>query len=793
MTVVCTIEDCPWKITARAIGDSNIVQVHTFRNVHNHCLEDVALSQPLDFVRQHGIQLTYLQAWQMKEKAKECIYGQPKNYYKLLSWMCERMIATNPGSSVELSYSDDDHFEKLFIAHSISIEGFVRGCQPIIAIDSAHMSGPYGGALFSATAYDANDSMFPLAFGVMSSENYEDWLWFLEKLKIVVGNKEVIIISDRHPTLLRSVPEVFGIENHAYCYCHLKENLVVSCPSITHEGTRVKKMHCNSYIALHMEAHVQVSFYACEASRRVQELERCIGPKIEAKVQENIAKGAVYPVTPFMNGVFGGWQMLGIPCEHATAIIISIGQNVTDFVDDCYKYPMQELIYGGSFSGIETHDMPTVDDDGLVRSITGRLKMATGSAVNVNEQHVSQVMGIPNSGEDLVIVKRTGPPTAHTLSGFWSKTLTICPLDTIWDSDLGVQRNWAKFLLQHLEDALGNIGKSNLLTSEAASCSSSFLYGIFYMPSVIVEVTRPLAAAWSDDVIKRRLAAEISTFGGYGHVDAQEQPQSTPHMQLPSVASTSTAGDDATEVIKPASREFFRPLPIIEHHTKDQPMRPTPVRQPSAEEIEPEDSLVPTPHSPVGMGPSPAPTYSEPLVPQSQAEASLPAKRWVNSMIVAIVSRMMNGQQAPPARAHFFEPSFSVVLSNLKSNATTQVILERCAMYLDPDTLGHDLSSCDMMFIPVCENNHWHVHVVNFAAGRVEILSSLPLRRGNNISAATRRLSMALHKALHAYRIHMDADVSSFVHVQPHLLQQLNGSDCGVLVLKFMEFWNGRP
>ncbi|RVW69839.1 hypothetical protein CK203_061170 [Vitis vinifera] len=47
MTVVCTIEDCPWKITARAIGDSNIVQVHTFQNVHNHCLEDVALSRPL--------------------------------------------------------------------------------------------------------------------------------------------------------------------------------------------------------------------------------------------------------------------------------------------------------------------------------------------------------------------------------------------------------------------------------------------------------------------------------------------------------------------------------------------------------------------------------------------------------------------------------------------------------------------------------------------------------------------------------------------------------------------------
>ena len=51
-------------------------------------------------------------------------------------------------------------------------------CCPIIYIyiyiDSSHMSGPYGGALFSASAYDGNDSMFPLAFGVVGSENYED-------------------------------------------------------------------------------------------------------------------------------------------------------------------------------------------------------------------------------------------------------------------------------------------------------------------------------------------------------------------------------------------------------------------------------------------------------------------------------------------------------------------------------------------------------------------------------------------------------------------------------------------
>ena len=92
-----------------------------------------------------------------------------------------------------------------------------------MAIDSSHMSGPYGGALFSAITYDANDCMFPLACGIMSLENFEDWSWFLEKLKTIVRDKKVII-SYKHPTLLQSVPKIFGVENCAYCYWHLKEN-----------------------------------------------------------------------------------------------------------------------------------------------------------------------------------------------------------------------------------------------------------------------------------------------------------------------------------------------------------------------------------------------------------------------------------------------------------------------------------------------------------------------------------------------------------------------------------------
>ena len=41
---------------------------------------------------------------------------------------------------------------------------------------------------------------------------------------MVIGEREVIIISCRHQGIICSVSEVFGSENHAHCYRHIKEN-----------------------------------------------------------------------------------------------------------------------------------------------------------------------------------------------------------------------------------------------------------------------------------------------------------------------------------------------------------------------------------------------------------------------------------------------------------------------------------------------------------------------------------------------------------------------------------------
>ena len=46
MTAICVVEGCHWKVTAHVVGRTKIVQVYTFRNEHNHSLEDVSIFEP---------------------------------------------------------------------------------------------------------------------------------------------------------------------------------------------------------------------------------------------------------------------------------------------------------------------------------------------------------------------------------------------------------------------------------------------------------------------------------------------------------------------------------------------------------------------------------------------------------------------------------------------------------------------------------------------------------------------------------------------------------------------------
>ena len=58
---------------------------------------------------------------------------------------------------------------------------------------------------------------------------------------MVIGERDVILISDRHQGIIRSVSEVFGSENHAHCYRHIKENLSSFLTKLNIKGRKEKE------------------------------------------------------------------------------------------------------------------------------------------------------------------------------------------------------------------------------------------------------------------------------------------------------------------------------------------------------------------------------------------------------------------------------------------------------------------------------------------------------------------------------------------------------------------------
>ncbi|XP_020102105.1 uncharacterized protein LOC109719725 [Ananas comosus] len=113
----------------------------------------------------------------------------------------------------------------MFIAFGASIQGFLRGCRPFVCLDGAHLKGKFKGIIVSAIALDGNNSMFPVAYGVVESENAESWEWFLVALKEAIGCPNGLVLSsDRQKGLDKALLAVYPTAEHRECMRHLYSN-----------------------------------------------------------------------------------------------------------------------------------------------------------------------------------------------------------------------------------------------------------------------------------------------------------------------------------------------------------------------------------------------------------------------------------------------------------------------------------------------------------------------------------------------------------------------------------------
>ncbi|KAK2987441.1 hypothetical protein RJ640_018578 [Escallonia rubra] len=253
----CASEGCPWRIRAVKLTNSpaftirSIGGTHTCgrnaQNGHHQASVDWIVSfieerlreninyKPKDILcdirKEYGITIPYKQAWRAKERGLQAIYGSSEEGYYLLPSYCEQIKKANPGSIAEVStIGADNRFQRLFVSFSASIYGFLNGCLPIVGLGAVQLKSKYLGTLLSATSFDADGGLFPLAFGVVDVENDESWMWFLSELlkalEIKTGKmQQLTFLSYGQKGIMDAVKRKFPSCFNAICMRHLTESI----------------------------------------------------------------------------------------------------------------------------------------------------------------------------------------------------------------------------------------------------------------------------------------------------------------------------------------------------------------------------------------------------------------------------------------------------------------------------------------------------------------------------------------------------------------------------------------
>ncbi|XP_070014326.1 uncharacterized protein [Nicotiana sylvestris] len=196
--LICVGENCTWHFKATSINDSVMFKVRNFNSHHTCSLMDNTFIQrkptamvvdsmvipkhsdpktiytpkdiQFDMLSEHGMNLTYMQAWREKEKALQFLRGHPvDSYYKLPSYLYT-LEKTYPGSIVKLKKTDDDCFLYVFVVMCTSISGW-EYCRPVVVVDETSLKSTYMGIMLTASTMDATGTKLPLAYAVVDSEN----------------------------------------------------------------------------------------------------------------------------------------------------------------------------------------------------------------------------------------------------------------------------------------------------------------------------------------------------------------------------------------------------------------------------------------------------------------------------------------------------------------------------------------------------------------------------------------------------------------------------------------------
>ena len=202
----CPTSDKHSKVSSKWLGSTILETIRSDPNTTVPALVDKAK-------RKFGIEVPKMMAWRAKKAAKEIVLGDHKKQYHRLTDYIETVKICNPRSRCIVttvtpkSTNENPHpgprFHGLFFCLNAPREGFLNGCRPFIGLDGCFIKLTTGAQILAATGRDANNNMYPIAFGIVGVEDTPSWSWFLTQLKYALGGTEegkfgkYTIMSDR--------------------------------------------------------------------------------------------------------------------------------------------------------------------------------------------------------------------------------------------------------------------------------------------------------------------------------------------------------------------------------------------------------------------------------------------------------------------------------------------------------------------------------------------------------------------------------------------------------------------